>query len=222
MKTFTHKERSEVDIRIAQELKNHQDFVYQTNQGLQNLNTTLMSMSLLHEKGQSNFFNQKKELEIGFENLKEIVTKQLSEFLQRMGNLESKCVEIAQKLEDQLDEFSREYLTKESFVSALSPEIQMIESLSKELSERNSYIETQFSKLKSFTDDQVVQVRKEIPSVEEFKPLRKVMSESFDAFQIDFDGLVKEIALLKKAVAYDQKKFENVYTLIERLKAEKE
>lgn len=181
-----------------------------------------MSMSLLHEKGQSNFFNQKKELEIGFENLKEIVTKQLSEFLQRMGNVESKCVEIAQKLEDQLDAFSREYLTKESFVSALSPEIQMIESLSKELSERNSYIETQFSRLKSFTDDQVVQVRKEIPSVEEFKPLRKVMSESFDAFQIDFDGLVKEIALLKKAVAYDQKKFENVYTLIERLKAEKE
>jgi hypothetical protein len=39
---------------------------------------------------------------------------------------------------------------------------------------------------------------------------------------VDFDGLVKEIAILKKAVAYDQKKFENVYTLIERLKAGKE
>jgi hypothetical protein len=41
------------------------------------------------------------------------------------------------------------------------------------------------------------------------------MEDKFQDFKVDFDGLVKEIALIKKAVAYDQKKFENVYTLIE-------
>lgn len=221
MKTFTPNQRSEVDIRVAQELKNHQDFVYQTNQSLQNLSTSLVSMSLLHEKAKSQFFNQKKELEIQFENLKQTVTTQLSEFLQRMGNLETKCAQIAERLEDQLDDFSKDYLTKESFVNAFYPEVQKIEGLTKELGKKNSYMETEFSRTRSYVDDRVEEVRKEIPSVEEFKPISKKMDETFQSFKIDFSGLVKEIALLKKQASYSQKKFENVYTLIERLKAGK-
>lgn len=222
MKTFTHKERSEVDIRVTQELKNHQDFVYQTNQSLQNLNTSLISVSLLHEKAKSQLFNQKKELEIDFENLKETVTKQLSEFLQRMGNLETKCSQIAEQLEESLEEFSADYMTKEAYVNAFYPTVQKLQELDKREEQKHSYIESEIFRFKSLLNDQVESVRKEIPSIEEFKPIRKEMEQRFQTFKVDFNGLSREIVLLKKAVDYDQKKFENVYTLIERLKAGKE
>jgi hypothetical protein len=40
-------------------------------------------------------------------------------------------------------------------------------------------------------------------------------------FKIDFEGVARELMMVKKNVAYGEKKFENIYTLIERLKGEK-
>lgn len=176
----------------------------------------------MHEKGQTRFFGQKQELQIAFDNLKDDVTNQLKEFSKRIGDVETRCQEILKNHEDSLDDFSKDYLTKESFVGAFYPAMQKMDNLSTEVNKKNSYMETEFSRVRSHINDQVEGVKKEIPSVEEFKPLKGEMNESFQSMAIDFKGLVKEIALLKKAVAYDQKKFENVYTLIERLKEGKQ
>ena len=63
------------------------------------------------------------------------------------------------------------------------------------------------------------QAKKELTPVEpEIDPVQQMIDERFNVFKIDFDGLVRELAILKRAVAYDEKKFENIYTLIERLK----
>lgn len=219
MKTFTPNQRSEVDIRVAQELKNHQEFVYQTNQSLQNLSTSIVSLSLLIEKNRSQLFSEKKSLEIGFENLKKEVLDRLDQFLKRMGDLESKFIEVQEKLADDQEEFSKDYMTKESYFQAFYPALQKLQEIDNKVEKKNSYIESEISRINGLFENKVENVRKEIPSVEEFKPLRKEMKELFQNFKIDFKGLIQEIAVLKKTSAYDQKKFENIYTLIDRLKA---
>ena len=76
-----------------------------------------------------------------------------------------------------------------------------------------------FGNLQGQLKQDIEKLRKALtPIVPEVDPVDTKLDERFKVFKVDFDGLVKEITLLKKAVFYDQKKFENVYTLIERLK----
>lgn len=222
MKTFTLKDRSEVDIRVAQEIKNHQDWMYQTGQAIRTLKEGLDALSAVHERSFSKLNSDHKSVLIAFENLQEEVLKKLQGFLQRIGDLESKCIHLQLELGDRLYEFAQNYTTKEDNLKSHALQWSKFKELDEKMKSKSDLFDTEFSSVRSQLNDQIEGVRKEIPSVDEFKPLKKGMEEAFQVFKVDFDGLVKEIALLKKAVAYDQKKFENVYTLIERLKAGKQ
>ena len=48
------------------------------------------------------------------------------------------------------------------------------------------------------------------------------MEEAFQILNVNYSGILKEISLIKKDISYSQKKFENIYTLIERLKEQKD
>ena len=52
----------------------------------------------------------------------------------------------------------------------------------------------------------------------DISPLKQSLDSRMDTMYGDFRGLVREIQLCKNALAYDEKKFENIYTLIQRLK----
>jgi len=218
LKTFTLKDRSEVDIRVAQEIKNHQDLMYQTSQQVQALSKGLDALVMRHGEVIAKADSDRKQVLISFENLHQEVLKKLDQFFQRIGDLESKCLELQSHLDFRLDEFQEHFLTKEDHVKATYPHFAKLAVLQEEVGSNYDFFQKAVSDLKAHAADQLEGVRKDIPSVEEFKPLKKEMEDHFQAFKIDFIGLVKEIALLKKAVGYDQKKFENVYTLIERLK----
>lgn len=222
MKTFTPKGKSNAEIKAEQELKDSQDFAYNTNQSLQTLSQGIVSLSIQHEKVMSKSDSDRKAVLISFENLQEEVLGKLNDFCQRIGDLESKCIQIQLDYGDKLYDFSQNFVTKEEHVKSTAFLWGKFKELDEKINTKSGFIDTEFARVKSQVNDQVEGVRKEIPSVEEFKPIRKEMEDKFQTFKVDFDGLVKEIAILKKAVAYDEKKFENVYTLIERLKAGKQ
>jgi len=68
-------------------------------------------------------------------------------------------------------------------------------------------------------DSEMGKLREELtPKADPHEPLRKEVQEMLNTMSIDFQGLIREIAILKKTTAYSEKKFENIYTLIDRLK----
>ncbi len=218
MKSFTPKERSEVDIRIEQEIKNHKDWMYQTTQQIQGISTGLSFLSAQRQKDNDQSFNERKSLFIAFENLETEVNKQIKSFIQRLGDIETKCADIEKCLESMLNHLPDLYLSKEEFSCRTADQRERLKELDFKINQKHQKCESQLEHLKSFIKEQDSQIRKSIPSIDEFKPLKKDMESSFQTFRVDFLGLIKEVSLIKKALAYDEKKFENVYTLIERLK----
>lgn len=219
LKTFTPKGKSDQQIKEEQDLINARRFEYDTNQKLQNLSQELVSLSLMHDRLMSKGEGDRKLLLIEFENLQRFVHDCLHKMDQRIGDIETKLCEIRDLFSDFKDEIEADYLTREDFVTRLTPEARKIDLLEKDLINKHEFINLAIYQLKIHVKDQVDSVKNELTPVKpDADPVDQKLDERFKIFKIDFDGLIKEIALLKKAVAYDQKKFENVYTLIERLK----
>ncbi len=218
MKTFTPKGISQVDLKISQDIKNHEDWMYEIGQSIRTLKEGLVDLANTHQKDISKVESDNKSVLIAFENLQEKVLKKLNDLSQRVGDLDTICMHIHLDIENKLHEFSKTYVKKEEVIKDSELILLNIKQLEEKNKIEKDYLETEFVKVRNLINDQIQNIGKQIPSIEEFKPLKNQMEEAFKIFKVDFDGLIKEISLLKKSVAYDQKKFENIYTLIERLK----
>lgn len=221
MKTFTPKDRSEVDIRVAQEIKNHKDLLYEAHQKINALNEGVISLSLAHEKSRNEFSRQAQSVLISFENLRESVDDVLKQVGKRLGDAESKLFEILDEFNELKEEVAISHIDKEQFESLFDELENRIVSNHLKQAQKNDSLNNYVQNLQQKATEDLRTLREELaPKEPEIK--KEDLEKKFDVWKVDFDGLVKEIAILKKAVAYDQKKFENVYTLIERLKAGKE
>lgn len=218
----THK-KSEVDLRVAQELKNNQDFIYQTNQSLQGLNHAIISLSLQHERVIAKTDSEKKDILIDFEKICDKVNKKLHQIDQRIGDLETKCNKDVDDIKFIINEMMRSYITTQTFsqqISILNNRIKEVcDLIEKHIDATASANGNIYNRIQS----EIKKVRSDLtPIIPEVDPVKKAIDERMEILKVDFDGLVREIAILKKAVAYDEKKFENIYTLIDRLKAGKQ
>lgn len=223
MKTFTHKERSEVDIRVAQEIKNHKDLMYETHQKMNALNEALISLSLTHEKSKAKSANDHQSLLIQFENLKETVDKRFADLVDRIGAAESLLLQSLSKFKQIKEEVELDCLKKEEFESALSNLDNLVVSQHLTQCQKNDNFNQYIHQLKDKAEEDIRKLKKELDArPSPIDPIKKHIDERFAAWKVDVEGLVREIAILKNSVSYDQKKFEHIYTLIERLKDGKE
>jgi hypothetical protein len=214
--------KSEVDLRVSQELKNNQDFIYQTNQAIQNLRFGLSELNRQNEKLSEILHLMVKKLEINFDNQSEQVSHKIK-----------KQEGVISEHEKTMDTFTKDSSKKftlimQNFVEVteFQKAIERIDQNQRKLEERlnvlNGTMLSSFGLIDGQIKNQIDSVRKDLTlTIPEVNPLEKSIGDKINSVYVDFSGLTKEIAVLKKAVAYDQKKFENVYTLIERLKAGK-
>lgn len=214
---------SKADFQAAQQQKDGIDFINHTNQGLQTLSTAIISLSIQNEKVTAKTASDHKSLLIEFENLKEVVLKSLKKMDQRLGDFESKLIELLNHFTNLREETSIKYLQKKEFYDSRVLEVKNIDDLQRQMIEKKDYMNFAISTLKNQFQQDLEVVKKELtPTPPEVDPIKQQLDERFKVLKIDLDGLIKEIELLKKAISYDQKKFENVYTLIERLKEGKQ
>ena len=220
MKTFTRKDRSEVDTRVEQEIKNYKDLMYEAHQKINAVNEGMVSLSIQHEKSKAQLANDGKVLLIFFENLKESVESLVKDVLRRMGDAEQALFKVLDQFNTLREEVEVHYLTKEDFEEAFNNLDRTVIANRLQQTLKNDNFNQYFEHLKAKAIEDLKNLRKELapitPEVDQAQ-----LDEKFNLWKVDFDGLVREIAFLKQAVGYDQKKFENVYTLIGRLKEEK-
>lgn len=216
----THK-KSEIDLRVAQELKNNQDFIYQTNQSLQNLSQGILNTSNACEKIRAASENKCKEIEISFENLVKKLDEKYAAIERRFTNFERDIIYMVQSNQNVVNQIRNQCSEFEHFKKDSHCHHDLVDSIlvdiSKTLQDQSSSLEKGIS----LTKQEVDVVRKELspkgPSVESVK---NAIDEILSVMKVDLDGIVKELNLIKKSQYYDEKKIENLYTLIERLKAD--
>lgn len=219
LKMFTHKDRSEVDIRVAQELKNNKDFIYQTNQSLQALNHCMASIRDEHANAVARFSSERAQLLITFENFSEDLTKQTKDLTQKVGDVETKLAKVLESISDIHAEMSMQYVTKDNFINTTYPQSKKIDKVESDLIARHDSLGIALATMQQRINVRIEDLKKELtPVTPQIDPIKKQIDERLEVFKVDFDGLIREISLIKKDVSYGQKKFENIYTLIERLK----
>jgi chromosome segregation ATPase len=223
LKSFTHKERSEVDIRIAQEIKNHKDWMHNTNQYINSLSEKVINLSLLHESSSSNRASEHKSLMIAFENLNENVNNLFKDLGHRIDKCEAELLRVVYKLRDINTEMSCNCMKKPELDIALHTLGSLVASQNLKQSLKNDALNQSLQQLQGQTQESLKALKEELtPKPPDIDPIKAQLDERFKVWQVDFDGLIREIVLLKKTIHYDQKKFEHIYTLIERIQAGKE
>jgi len=214
----THK-KTEVDLRVAQELKNNQDFIYQTNQSLQSLSQGIISLSLQFEKSKGKLESDHKALQIKFENLEKKVLEECDETGYLIADYAKAIIDLTEDLTKKFEDVYKTLTSIEDHKNLACKVEDQILSIEKKTLIDRSYTQSAFILLKAQLDEQNSSIRKDLePKIPEVDPIQKAFDERFKPIQTDINGFIKEVGLLKKAVTYAEKKFENIYTLIERLK----
>ncbi len=217
MNLSTHK-KSEVDLRVAQELKNNRDFIYETNQKLQSHGQGLIGMSMLIEKLRAENDSDKKWLLVSFENLREDILLRVYELNQRLGNVETFLKECQEDLFDLGEAMSKKYASKNDIGMFMHTKTKEIDQLSEKITKNIDYFQEAIKTLKAHVSQEVDGIKRDLtPITPEVDPIQKGLDEGFAIVKKELDGFKTEIAHLKRDVSYDNKRFENVYTLIERL-----
>ncbi len=213
-KGFTQEE-----IKKAHDEKNERDWKYQISQAVQNLDKRLSEISLSQEKIQSENMTGLKSFLIELENLNEEIHSKVNKFDQRIGDIESKISRALKELTTLSEELNLKFIPKQLFFDELINTISKLEKLEEKLEVRSQTVDGSFTKMKSNFQQDLETIKQELtPKIPEIDPIKQQLDERFNVLQVDFAGLIREIGILKKAVTYDQKKFENIYTLIERMK----
>lgn len=206
-------------MRVAQELKNNQDFMNQTNQKLNSLSDGLIALTITHDKAIGNGGSNHKALEIQFQNLKEFIDKSLIRIHKRLDEVEIKTNKVLEEFSDLRNEVEDEYITTKIYDVDFHNLIISIDQIKKDILTKQDYFNISLNTIKSMLRQEIEKTKEELkPKVLDIDPVNQKITERLGPFRVDYEGLKREIELLKSAVSYDQKKFENIYTLIERLK----
>jgi hypothetical protein len=212
------KGKSNAELKEAQELKDIKDFKYSTYQSLNALSEGIGAFSLQHEKVMAKTESDRKALLIEFENLREWIRSSFQYMHQRLGDVESKLCEALHEFIALKTESAAAYVTRKEFNDLLaSLESQMVSNHLKQTLKTDNLAHDLGNLQGQVKQDLESLLKNLTPIIPEIDPVDTKIDERFQVFKVDFDGLIKEITLLKKSVFYDQKKFENIYTLIERL-----
>lgn len=219
MNSFTQTKRSEVDIRVAQELKNHQDFVHTTNQKLQFLEQEILTLRKEKDQLKNKIESDHKWLEIVFENLKDAVNRTHKSFEEKLDRFRFVMDVHEAFLRDRVSDLEDKYCERDELVHEMKCrsicDVEMKDSIDK----LEKFVASSLLIFQRDLEGGIELLRKDLtPVVPEIDPLEQKVNQILSEWKVDQQGLVKEIAILKKASNYADKKFENIYTLIERLK----
>ncbi len=220
MNFSTHK-KSEVELRVAQELKNNQEFIYQTNQSLQNLNQAIIQLSLQNEKILNKFESDKTALKSAFESLNNDVLEHFRACRSIIKDIADDQEKVRDFVFKKVEEFKSTHAEKEIVSVCFEVLKTCHDQLLIDFAKLKDFVTTNHDLIRGRIDESMKVLRKELtPIASETDPFHSDICDKIKAMYVDFEGLKKEIAILKRSAFYEEKKFEYLNTQIERLKAE--
>jgi hypothetical protein len=214
--------QKEIDQRVAQEIKNHKEAVYGINLAVQEINRALFVFGKRQEEHKAYVDCKCKQLEIKFDNQEMGITQEQRSCFRILDGYQQQINEQNKSIDRIVSYIDLECVDKKQFNhfeayigTRLSQLEASLESLQKKL-------QSEFILIHGRMDSAVAQAKQEmkehIPSLD---PLKDYIQARQKECQTDIEGFRREIEILKRTLRYADKKFENVYTLLDRLKGEK-
>lgn len=215
------KKRSEEEIRLEQELINATKLYSEHTQAIQTLNHGQMALASKTERVLNKAESDHKTLSIQFEKLKESVESFLVQMDQRLGNMETHVSGLMDGFLKIKKEIQSDCVHRDDLNNSLECHRDKLECLQQEVSMQKDGFNSAIVALNHRIKEETAAVKKDL-TVEppEVCPIQSKVDEVSQVWKVDFEGLIKEIAILKKSSMYAEKKFENIYTLIDRLKSD--
>lgn len=214
--------RTEVEKRVAQELKNNQDFIYSTNQWLQNLTVSFDGLKKEVSDQLAALGSKLKSQDILVENLEErtdVAIKKCSSIVDGFG---AKFSQFVQNVAEDLRGFECRYAHAGEHQALTAFAHEKAKHADQEIDRLEAHINSQIQRIESQVESKLQNLKKEIlnrPS--EFPEMKSSLNETLDAYKVDFNGISEKLEKSNKAIFICQKYIEDLYTNLERLKAGK-
>ena len=211
--------KTQEEIKAHAEKKEYQDFVFYTHQTLNKLNEGIVALGIQHEKLFTKHQSLHNNLSIDFENHLSDVGLKIGRAFSVIDDMRSDVADIQNEVRSQLDTSNLQFVNKVDLAKMVEHLAQQQRLLDLSFKSLKNFVESELMKIKSSVDGKIKaasdEIKKEIPKVD---PIEERFKSKLNDFYVDFTGLVTEVARIREAVRYGEKKFENIYTLIERLK----
>jgi sugar-specific transcriptional regulator TrmB len=207
---------------MDQDERNIHNAIYDINQRMQGISNTISDLAIKHDRLLQRLESKIKELEIAFERFKFDVMQNCHQTSQAVGNNKTAIENLSKDTLNRFKDVESTYLPASSYISDYEVVIEKIEDVKRSVEKKQDFFNEVVQQLRNHVAKEVETLRKEL-TVEkpEVDPIKKEVDDIIAAFRLDVKGFNKELILLKKSKAYNDKKFENIYTLIERLKESK-
>lgn len=214
--------KSNEELKREQEIREQADFKFNTNHVLHKLDQRISDLALQHESVVAKSGSDKVHISGQFEDLREAVLEHCKQMNQRVGDVESKMVQMMTAFNNLISHCSFSYMPMEKFYSLFQDLEDRVASNHLDSTSKLDSLSHTVGHLHGKIQQHVDELRQEVESRKpDVNPLYNHVDQKFDIFRVDFEGILREIAILKQTVAYEEKKIENLYTQIERLKGEK-
>lgn len=213
--------KTDEEIRAHAEKREYEKFVYFTNQTLQKIADGILALNSKHEQMFAKHQSLHNNLSIAFENHVRDMTSLVGRTFTSIDEFRSDLGEIETEVEEKLSA-NRHYITKDDMDRFCDYMLQQHKLLDMSFKRLEAFVESKLNLIKGYVDEKDQRARKDLkPDEKKNEALKEEFDARLEAFKIDFQGVLQEIARMKHAIGYGEKKFENIYTLIERLKESK-
>jgi hypothetical protein len=205
--------RSEAEIRDLQEKKNYQDFVYQTNQGIQNLQFDISGLRKLISDSEALIGRNKKTSEIGFEKIKEELDKNVADNLSVLNSFREILTLYKNEFERRLTKHQNDQERIEECERECDTNSFGLEKLDSRLKRIENYIESSIREVHGKIDSSIDSLRKDLTPIKPLvDPTEQKVRQLIETFKVDHQGVLRELEVIKKANNYNEKKIEKLLT----------
>jgi len=208
------------ELLTKQEIKNHNDQILASNIAIKKLNEELISLKMdsssnwraIVEMINGEISDQSK--------IKEDIRKLNSKFSKK----EKESAVIVDRNYREMSTLDQSIETTYKLAKEHSKELEGLvdyrDSLADKYEKQKQVVIASINQAKTQLRNEIAKTKEEILSIpSEALEVKKELSEEIATYKIDSEGLMKEIKILKKEKFIQDKKIENLYTLIERLEA---
>lgn len=210
----------EINQRIAQNSKNCWEAVYQINQRLDMIASSVERIENSQNEKIAALESRIKEMEIVSENLEKDVSRQWRKMADRLDMFDNEIKRYGGVVNHFTALIHDLYAVHERFTITDQILAKRIDIMEKKGDRFDTLLALNLQATSAHTKQYLHDFRDEIEArIPSMEPIKQHVAQKMDEIQVTMDGFKRELQLVKNDVDYGEKKFENIYTLIKRLSA---
>lgn len=206
------------ELVVKQEIIEHNKFIEANNQAMQSIR---IHIAVLEEKITETLNFLKAEIADNKDSMLELfnlIEECGSKTLNASAEMKIKLAKSEDDLKRDITELAKEFTSKSSFSKYREICTDKFDLLSKTIEDTSTIFSMQHKIISNKFSEEFKKYNEKVTEVPiTLKKFQKELIKKIEEQKIEKDGVSKEIEVLKKTVFVNEKKIENLYTLIERL-----